>query len=185
MRIKKYPLCIGTCEFCRNSIIAKNSGFVKPNRRFCSKSCHRIYRNKTFIWTDEIRKKLSVANTGKKHLPRTTEQRDNYKNANLGEKSHFWKGGITKKTQQYRCSAKAREFRIKVFERDNYTCIICNVRSGKGKAVILNADHIKPWSFFPELRYDINNGRTLCLDCHKKTDTFGSKAVKNFSKVLK
>jgi 5-methylcytosine-specific restriction endonuclease McrA len=38
-----------------------------------------------------------------------------------------------------------------------------------------NADHIKPWCKHPELRYDLNNGRTLCVECYKKTPTYGAK----------
>jgi hypothetical protein len=58
-------------------------------------------------------------------------------------------------------------WRTAVYERDNYTCKICDNVGGK-----LNADHIKPWSLFVELRYNIDNGRTLCEDCHKKTDSY-------------
>ena len=41
-----------------------------------------------------------------------------------------------------------------------------------GKKIVLHADHIKPFAFFPKLRFAIDNGRTLCIDCHKKTDTY-------------
>lgn len=33
-------------------------------------------------------------------------------------------------------------------------------------------------SNFPELRFELSNGRTLCVECHQKTDTYGEKAKK-------
>jgi 5-methylcytosine-specific restriction endonuclease McrA len=62
------------------------------------------------------------------------------------------------------------EWRNNVFERDNFTCQDCDQIGG-----YLNADHIKPFAFYPELRFELSNGRTLCHDCHKKTDTYGVK----------
>lgn len=59
-------------------------------------------------------------------------------------------------------------WREAVFKRDNFTCIWCDARGGK-----LTSDHIKPFSLFPELRFSIDNGRTLCLSCHKTTNTWG------------
>jgi 5-methylcytosine-specific restriction endonuclease McrA len=75
--------------------------------------------------------------------------------------------------QRYKNSTEHKEWRTQIFIRDNYTCQECGVRSGNGKRVELNADHIKPYALYPELRLELSNGRTLCLDCHYKTPTFG------------
>jgi len=72
-----------------------------------------------------------------------------------------WKGGITPENKLERTSSKMIEWRKKVFERDNYTCSIC-----KDKGVELHAHHIKEFSKYPEFRYDIENGMTLCKPCH-------------------
>ena len=58
-----------------------------------------------------------------------------------------------------------------MFARDGYTCQAC-----EKKGIRVEAHHIKEQSNYPELRFDVNNGITLCRDCHKKTDNYGSKA---------
>jgi len=63
-----------------------------------------------------------------------------------------------------------KEWRSKVFERDNWTCQTCRKRG-----VELNAHHIKSWANYPEFRYDLNNGVTLCVECHKLTDNYKGK----------
>lgn len=88
-----------------------------------------------------------------------------------GPNSHLWKGGITSENKRQRDSLESKQWRISVFERDNYTCVWC------GATQNLNADHIKPWAFFPELRFDVNNGRTLCEPCHEETSTFMARKV--------
>jgi len=65
-------------------------------------------------------------------------------------------------------SAEEREWRDTVFARDNWTCVRCGARGCR-----LNADHIEPFSTHPELRFDLNNGRTLCEPCHRATPTYG------------
>src|SRR3990167_2799788 len=85
-----------------------------------------------------------------------------------GSNSHLWKGGITPINALIRSSKKYADWRKQVFERDNYVCIWCGQWGGK-----LNADHIKPFAKFPELRFELSNGRTLCVPCHIQTETFG------------
>ena len=88
--------------------------------------------------------------------------------AHLGKKSHFWKGGITAINILIRNSSEYKLWRTAVFERDNYTCVWC----GDNKGGNLEADHIKPFAQYPELRFAIDNGRTLCKKCHKTTCTY-------------
>lgn len=54
------------------------------------------------------------------------------------------------------------EWRKSVFERDGYACQDC------GSKDRINAHHIKTWSGHPELRFDVDNGKTVCFECHKK-----------------
>jgi len=61
-----------------------------------------------------------------------------------------------------------RRWRKKVLERDNHTCVRCGK---KGKV----AHHKIPWVISPVHRIDIDNGITLCIDCHAdehKNDSF-------------
>ena len=87
-----------------------------------------------------------------------------------GDKHYNWKGGITPDNQRERASGKYIQWRTSVFKRDNYTCQICGKRGEE-----LNADHIKPWALFKDLRFELSNGRTLCETCHKDTPNYGNK----------
>lgn len=86
----------------------------------------------------------------------------------MGDKNPNWKGGITPNNKKIRHSLEFKIWRTAVFERDNYICQDCGAKSGNGVAIILNAHHIKPFSQYPELRFDIENGKTLCEGCHNK-----------------
>lgn len=56
-----------------------------------------------------------------------------------------------------------REWRYAVLERDGFCCRICG-ESG----VPLHAHHIKPWNRYPEERFNVDNGMTMCAECHKR-----------------
>lgn len=77
-----------------------------------------------------------------------------------GPEHHMWKGGITTQDKMQRVEFR-KKMQRKVFERDDFTCQIC-----MKKGTDLQVDHIKKWSDFPELRFEMSNCRTLCMDCH-------------------
>ena len=124
--------------------------------------------------SEEHKKKLSEALKGKRpknleslYTPELNKKRSI---ALSGEKSPHWKGGVTPINEMIRKSLEYRLWREAVFKRDNYTCTWCGDKTSGN----LNADHIKQFAYFPELRFAIDNGRTLCRECHKKTSTYGN-----------
>ena len=121
-----------------------------------------------------------------------------------GAEVNNWRGGITPLTKRIRHLLEYNEWIKSIFERDNYICQECFKQGG-----YLHSHHIKPFSkilqeFLKEYDqfspiedketlvrlaikwqpfWDINNGQTLCKECHKKTDTYktgGKKCLKNF-----
>lgn len=86
-------------------------------------------------------------------------------------KDHYnWKGGKGTLRHQEMGRLKYIEWRSFVFQRDNYTCQKCTA-----KGVYLMAHHKKSWANYPELRYDISNGITLCKKCHASVDKYYAK----------
>lgn len=94
-------------------------------------------------------------------------------NPNRGPSHWNWKGGVTSLNQKERSSEEAQAWRKKVFTRDLYHCRLCN------KAGELHAHHIVSWSVAPELRFDVNNGMTLCEDCHTKIHVYFREVLNN------
>ena len=127
--------------------------------------------------SEEDRFKMKKKHREHTKKPPYIETRIKISNAQKGEKGSRWKGGVTEIHRLIRSSLEYRLWREAVFKRDNYTCIWCGAKNGNGYHVEINADHIKPFAYFPELRFAIDNGRTLCVDCHKKTDTYGYRKI--------
>ena len=147
--------------------------------------------------SEETKKKISLAMRGDKNPSKRPEVREKMKQAKLknptkywlgkkrdemignrfsegrdpwnkgikrpeicGENNPNWRGGKSKRklsTPEYKAWRKA------VFKRDDHTCQDCGIRGG-----YLEAHHIKAWSINKELRFELDNGQTLCKECHKK-----------------
>ena len=163
-----------TCFFCAGKFINKyHHNFAK----FCSRACYAKARRKRIIVLCGICSK-------KIEIPPNALRKNNFcsmicaSRYKIGDKSSQWKGGITPINSKIRHSRKYKLWREAVFKRDGYTCTWCKQKGGK-----LNADHIKQFAFYPKLRFKLINGRTLCKECHKKTDTYLVKAQIKYGKA--
>lgn len=173
----------------RNCVDCKKEVSKKALRcRPCSK--------KGRIFTAEHKAKLSVAKKGKpsprRGIPMSEEQKkklsDGHKLLGIrpiqrasfpfGELHPLWKGGKTPLMAQIRHSFEYRQWKSDIFTRDDFTCQLCGKRGGD-----LNADHFpkmfceiievnKILTFEAAVKcselWDLNNGRTLCVPCHKQ-----------------
>lgn len=127
-------------------------------------------KNDTYKVSNETRLKMSTTAKGKK---KSDQHRLSISKAKRGDKTNFWKGGISTERRRIYNSREYIEWRKLVFERDEYICQECKIKGG-----YLEAHHIKPFSLFPDLRFVLENGITLCKTCHIKTDTYGTKIMK-------
>lgn len=149
----------------------------------------RKLKGRKITWGDKISKSNTGENNGMYGKTHTEQVKQSSRELNLGkkasletrkkmseshkkEKSWSWKGGVSAINDIIRNSLEYKLWRQSVFLRDNFVCIWC------GSKEKIEADHIKPFAYFPELRFAIDNGRTLCRKCHKTTDTYGNKSHK-------
>ena len=71
--------------------------------------------------------------------------------------------------RKVRSSGKYRVWRSNVFKADDCACQRCGEREGK-----LIAHHINSFAKYKDLRFEVDNGATLCVTCHKEFhDTYG------------
>lgn len=75
----------------------------------------------------------------------------------ITDKKFPWEKSAT----DYRHDSRYKAWRLSVFERDNFTCQGCDQVGGE-----LQAHHLKTFKDYRALRYDTNNGITLCKRCH-------------------
>lgn len=127
--------------------------FVKPSLArvvHCSQSCAkrgRISPWKGHTASPETRRKQRLAKYGIR-----------------GPAHHNWKGGHSRTERNADMQrSDYRRWRSSVFSRDGYSCAVCKRVGGH-----LNAHHIRPYAKFPELRYEVSNGISLCVVCHKE-----------------
>ena len=160
------------CKQCNKEMRLTNWQ-VKKNRKFCSKDCSRLGVEYKGLFQKGHVDLVPPESRGHSEETRAKMREVNRKNAKYGADNPLWQGGARKQRKREMIGYKYRDWRTAVFTRDNWTCQCCGIRGG-----YLEADHIKPWCAFQDLRYDVDNGRTVCKPCHVKLDTHGHKALK-------
>lgn len=133
------------CEQCGKKFQKRSPARTKESR-FCGYSCSGKFH---------ISQRVSKLNSPEANLKKSLKL----------DAHPRWKPD--RKMARGRPSPERRIFKESVLSRDGRKCLWC------GSTKDLIADHIKPYAIYPELRWDINNGRTLCQTCHRKTDTYG------------
>ena len=109
---------------------------------------------------------------------------EEYRSHHCGENNPHWNPNLTDEERKKKRNIEGySEWREDVYERDNYTCQCC----GNNKGGNLNAHHLNCYHYDKEHRIDINNGITLCEDCHKefhKIYGYGNNTIAQFREFL-
>lgn len=115
------------------------------------------------------------------------------KKIQASRKIYYDKIGRTSKTRDIvESTERYREWRLLVLSRDKYKCVECSSTNN------LQVNHKIPLDHFIRLAensierlfefsnlFDIDNGETLCFDCHKNTDTYGRQNTYGLGEPMK
>lgn len=191
---KKIPLVEIHCKYCGKAKKVHTWQIKQGNARFCSRQCgfdshitkitkkclscgveFKVKKNREFT------AKYCSLNCYDKHSTNNPFYNKNHTFENRKLMSSIkqdigiseWKYFTTRERARIMGTAQYRRWKETVYERDGYACVWC------GATDKLNADHIKSFAFYPELRFDVDNGRTLCVPCHETTPSYLNSMGKN------
>jgi 5-methylcytosine-specific restriction endonuclease McrA len=159
-------ISIVQCNYCGIDISRCNSQLRLPKKHYCSDECS---------WKSKKKGKFIKCHTcGKELWKRPSYLHDN--GIEYCSRECCCKFGFTKEHKDNLSKSKNHgltpinksirnhlvDWRKEIYKRDDYTCQLCYVKGGN-----LNAHHIKSFAKYPDERFNINNGITLCIKCHK------------------
>jgi hypothetical protein len=146
---------------------AKHMGALNKGRKFSSEHKEKLSLRKRGLPPPPHKKGcLCFRCSGISPMKGRNEPRPNWKRWKRPdmekENNHNWKGGISSDREKLRHSIEVRRWAKSVFIRDNFSCCLCHEAGGK-----LHAHHVKKFSEYPALRTVVDNGVTLCEECHR------------------
>ena len=155
------------CEQCGIEFKKPRCHIERVKHIFCSKPCANLFQT-------QYPSKICIVCGNPFKVARGNQDRyvtcsdDSCRSQNKSKnRNPNWRGGTYSQKRARNAAMSTRRYklwRLSVFERDKFTCQMCGQHGGD-----LCADHIKPWAYFPDFRYELSNGRTLCVPCHKTT----------------
>lgn len=173
-----------TCETCKTAFFRQTPSLKTwAAQRFCSRSCNLKKNGYKFSkgltpWNkgkSDYAKELGFGKwmSGKKQSVETRLKKSQSAKKIVAEGKHnFYIDGRTPIRKSMRRSVDYKLWREAVFARDNWTCQECKMRGNR-----LEAHHIKSFALFPELRFAIDNGVTVCTPCHAKIDPLRARTL--------
>jgi 5-methylcytosine-specific restriction endonuclease McrA len=151
------------CAFCRKTAWVLRRKVEERGQRFCSRRCANFWNSRKRAGRPpcECGCGLLIGPQATRfisgHNPRAPR-------APLrGPANPRWSGG----PKRPHLSPEHRTWREAVFRKDDYTCQNCGARSSAGNPVYLQAHHVKRVVDEPFAAFDVDNGQTLCLECHR------------------
>jgi len=169
MRGARTPRISIECKECANIFIVPN--WKKATAKFCSHSCKSRFTCKKHIagkkHIEETLKKISSSRIGKPHIL-TPEGKKSFTEKMSRQNNWKWIEDrtklVTSKGSEERRSSRYKDWRRQVCNRDKWKCRISNIDCN-GR---LEVHHILGFTEYPELKYDINNGISLCHFHHPR-----------------
>lgn len=153
--------------------------YSQKDSKFCSKNCYgrwmainKRYENHPSWKGGNITKICIICGDEFEVIPANINQKccsrkcgDKYRSKNIkGLNNPNYNPDLTDedriKNKSRTHSKEYKQWRLNVFKRDNFTCQICN------NIGFLNAHHIESYNNNPDLRTILENGITLCKECH-------------------
>jgi hypothetical protein len=148
-------------ESCLESLGVYNPFESEEVKQKIRQTNYEKYGKTSYTQTDEYLEKRKQTNL-ERYNCEDFMQLPKYKEMFVGSKSPVWKGGINDPRWE-RLSKKYKKWRFFIFKRDGFICQKCGEHPK-----ILQAHHIFNWAKYPNKRYDIENGISLCEGCHIK-----------------
>lgn len=169
-----------SCDTCGKTAETTRTQYDKCKYHYCSVECSNLGHSVNFsglnnprwdritleceICSKEIYLKKSEYDKCKHHYCSTACMGKHRIELYKGENHPNWNPNKTNQERfEDRKYGEYNDWRNNVFERDDYTCQCCGDNQGGN----LNAHHLNSHHWDIENRTNVDNGITLCEDCHK------------------